>query len=102
MAGARSSPMDPTNVRFRLRSIVVGSWLTIGTVAVFLAYFLASRHGPHRPALVALALVAGGFSLAMRRLPLDRVVRSRLREPFFLAWSALMIGLIGLAASLDG
>jgi diguanylate cyclase (GGDEF)-like protein len=102
MAGPRSTPMDPTNVRFRLRSIVVGSWLTIGTVAVFAAYFVASWDRPHRPALLALALGAGAFSVGLQWMPLDRVVRSRLREPFFLGWSALMIALIAVAASFDG
>src|SRR4051794_11135776 len=79
MAGPRSTPMDPTNVRFRLRSIVVGSWLTIGTVAVFLAYFLATWERPHRPFLVVLALAAGASSAGMRWVPLERVVRSRWR-----------------------
>ena len=102
MAGPGSTPMDPTSVRFRLRSIVIGSWLTIGTVAVFVAYFAATWGRPHRPLLLVIALAACAFSVVMRWVPLERVVRSRIREPFFLTWSALMIGLIALAASLDG
>ena len=41
-------------------------------------------------------------ALAMRRLPAERMVGSRLREPFLVAWNAIAIGAIAGLAALDG
>jgi diguanylate cyclase (GGDEF)-like protein len=102
MASAVSTPVDPTGLRLRLRSVVVGTWLTIAAAAVFVVYFVATWQAAHRPALVAMSLGAAVVSLALRVLPLERLIRSRWCEPFFVGWSASTMALIAVAASLDG
>jgi diguanylate cyclase (GGDEF)-like protein len=102
MEGLASTPMDPTGVRFRMRSFVAGTWLSVGTAAVFIVYFLATLHDGHRGVLLAIALGALAASAGLRFLPMERVIRSRWREPFFTAWSGAVVALVALSASLDG
>jgi diguanylate cyclase (GGDEF)-like protein len=67
-----------------------------------LAYLLWTWDAPHRSLLAALALVALVASLALLMLPLDELLQSRWRDPFFLSWSAAILALIVAATELDG
>ncbi|MBI5103674.1 MAG: diguanylate cyclase [Solirubrobacterales bacterium] len=97
-----SAPLDATNVRFRMRSIQAGAWLTVGTVTVFSLYAVLTWAEPHRAAMLATTLATGTLSLFLPVLPMERVIRSRWREPFFIAWSVAVIAIITVMAALDG
>src|SRR6478752_3000026 len=66
---------DGSFLQFRERSLRDGAWLTY-------------------------VVVLGGYVIS--RLPASALVRSRWREPFFLAWTALDFGLIALVVASDG
>src|SRR5439155_4963597 len=74
-------------------------YVVCGTSAMYL--LLAQGH-PHR-GMIALAFASGALGGAIvSTLPRERIVRSRMREPFFLTWSALDLALITLATAADG
>jgi diguanylate cyclase (GGDEF)-like protein/PAS domain S-box-containing protein len=83
-------------------SIRIGVYITVFVVAGCAAYALATWDQENRSLiLVVLAVaLAGGLSLLL--LPADRIVASRRREVFFLAWSAFDVILIGGLALADG
>jgi diguanylate cyclase (GGDEF)-like protein/PAS domain S-box-containing protein len=94
--------MRETELRVRLDSIRVGQWLTVVVCAGGQAYALATWDRPHRlfmSILFALALASVGV---ISRLPKERIVSGSWREPFFLAWSALDMALIGAICIADG
>ena len=57
---------------------------------------------PHRALIAAIFGVGILGALIVSRLPQERIVRSRYREPFFFAWSTIDVALIATAALLDG
>src|SRR4051812_27479728 len=95
--------VDPFDVRFRVRSIRAGVWLTLAICAAGLGYAAATfQSGAHRPLIGAAFLVAAVAGAAIGRLPAERIVRSRFCEAFFLSWSLLDLALIATIAALDG
>ena len=89
--------------RLRERKIGAGNWESggVGLLAAVSAWIAATWSQPHRGGLAAMA---GGAALAtaiISAVPRERVVRSRWREPFFLAWSVSLIVFITVAAALD-
>ena len=106
MVGERTSPgggeLGEQEVESRLASIKVGIWLS---VVVCLGSALYAVHEWHRPnRVLILAAIALGLLTAplVRALPLERIVRSRHSELFFVAWSVADILLIATIAGLDG
>jgi diguanylate cyclase (GGDEF)-like protein/putative nucleotidyltransferase with HDIG domain len=86
-----------------LREMVkAGVWLTFGVCLAGMAYAGVTWDEPHRPLILGVFGVGflGGIAIAL--LPLDRVLRSRFRDPFFVTWSLLDIGLIATAVAADG
>jgi diguanylate cyclase (GGDEF)-like protein/putative nucleotidyltransferase with HDIG domain len=83
-------------------TIAAGVWLTYALCAAAEIYVVCTWQRPHRPylALVFGAAALGGFAIS--RLPAERIVRSRWREPFFLAWSTVDLLLIAAATLADG
>src|SRR3954469_11460105 len=103
MARWWSSPEpDPSLLQFRERSVRDGAWLTYVVALVVGSYALATWDRPHRSAILALLGLAvfGGYLPA--HLPAAAIMRSRWREPFFLIWTALDVGLIALVVAADG
>ena len=106
VVGERTSPgggeLGEQEVESRLASIKVGIWLS---VVVCLGSALYAVHEWHRPnRVLILAAIALGLLTAplVRALPLERIVRSRHSELFFVAWSVADILLIATIAGLDG
>jgi diguanylate cyclase (GGDEF)-like protein/PAS domain S-box-containing protein len=91
-----------TEIQVRVESVRVGQWLTLVVCLGGEAYTLATWDQPHRlilTVMLAVALVSGGLISA---LPLERIVRGRHRETFFLAWSALDMALVAAVSTADG
>ncbi|MGI8594106.1 MAG: HD-GYP domain-containing protein [Solirubrobacteraceae bacterium] len=65
-------------------------------------YYLATGDGPHRTLLLALSIAAAVASAGLPLLPLQRILRSRRPDLFFLAWSGGLMGVITIGAALDG
>ncbi len=99
--GEHGAAADPSGLRLRVASIAAGVSLTYTLCGAGELYVAATWHESHR-AFLALIFVVGALGgLLIARLPHERIVCSRFREPFFLAWSTLDLLLIGAAAVAD-
>ena len=97
-----SREADAFAVTFRLGTLQTGVWPTLLVCAYCTLYFLATWERPHRLALTLIISAAFGASIAITLLPMDRLLRGRWLEPFFIAWSSSLIVLIAFASGLDG
>ena len=100
--GTGTSRGDPLGAGLRERSVRVGVWPSLLVCACNGTYFLQSWEQPHRPVALAVCVLAALGSIGIGRLPVDAIVRSRWCEPFFLAWSGSLAGLIAVGSLLDG
>jgi diguanylate cyclase (GGDEF)-like protein len=83
---------------------MVGAGVCLTFVVCFagFGYVAWTWEQPGRPLLAAL-FAAGTFGgLLVWALPTERIIRSRWREPFFLAWSLLDLALIASLVAIDG
>jgi diguanylate cyclase (GGDEF)-like protein len=94
--------VDPSDVRFRVRTITTGIVLCVAQYLASIGYFLLTPEGAHRELLVTLAGLALAATLLLILLPTEEIVRGRLCEPFFLVWSAAQLGLVTIFVALDG
>jgi diguanylate cyclase (GGDEF)-like protein len=94
--------LDVSALRLRVSMVGAGVSLTFAVCFAGFGYVAWTWGQSGRSALAVLfvAGIAGG--LVVWRLPTERIIRSRWREPFFLAWSVLDLALIGAAAAIDG
>lgn len=102
MTAARTDDIDPHEVRFRLDSVQCGAWVSFVVCASALAYILFYADPGDRTVLTSLTVAALIGSFAMLRLPWEQIIRSRWREPAFLAWTIADFILIGVMAVIDG
>jgi diguanylate cyclase (GGDEF)-like protein len=103
MATRQQSPtIDAFEDDLRIRSVAVGVLLMGFTAMVVAVYCAFTWDRPHRPLLVAMVGGAVVLGAALALLPVEKVIRSRWREPFFLSWSALMVILVSVIVILDG
>ncbi len=81
----------------------VGIWLSVVVVLGCEAYALATwSSGEHRD-LILVVTTLGLLSVpVLINLPIERMVRHRRREWYFVAWTAFDIVLLACAAALDG
>src|SRR5437879_5763931 len=89
---SRSEPrgiIDPSVLRLREATVTAGVWLTYVLCATGGIYVALTWSRPHRALQATLFGVAALCGVAVARLPRARIVRSRLREVFFLGWSVL-------------
>ncbi len=93
---------DPEDITLRARDVVIGGALGIATAVAIVAYLILSTQSQHRLLLgtvcVAWAIASSGLFVLPRR----RLAASRLREPFFLAWSGLVIASFAVGIVLEG
>ena len=94
--------IDFSEVKFRLRIAGARIWLTYLMSTVFASYAVGTLEGDQRLAMVALAAGYLAWGMLVRLLPLEKIVHSRYRDVFFLAWSVAEIGVIAGAMALDG
>jgi diguanylate cyclase (GGDEF)-like protein len=86
----------------RLASIRVGIWLSAIVCLGCAVYALGTWDQPNRGwilAVIGLGLISVPLMLV---LPLERIIRGRLREVFFVAWSVADVALIAACAGFDG
>ena len=93
---------DPFTVSFRMSTLRTGIWPTIFVCGYATTYLLATMERANRPLMLAIIATALLSSVVIGRLPMERVVRGRWCEPFFLAWSASLIVFITACSWLDG
>jgi diguanylate cyclase (GGDEF)-like protein len=93
---------DWSEIRFRAETVRAGVGLAGFTVAAGIAYAGVTWQQPSRTLLVQLFGALAVVTLVVWRLPVDRLVRSRRREVFFLTWSLAQIGIVGAAVAADG
>ena len=100
----RSQPRrgDPFAVSFRMQTLKTGVWPTFLICIYCTIYYLMTWNEPHRPALLACTAIAVTSSGLIALLPMERIVRGRGREPFFVSWSTSLVVLISVVAWLDG
>jgi diguanylate cyclase (GGDEF)-like protein/putative nucleotidyltransferase with HDIG domain len=93
---------DPFALTFRVGTLRTGVWPSVAVCLYAGLYFWQTWDEPHRGVLTAIIAVACVASVAIARLPVERLLRGRWCEPFFLGWSFSLVALIAVAAHLDG
>jgi diguanylate cyclase (GGDEF)-like protein len=96
------SQADAFVLSFRLDTLKTGIWPSLVTCAVVFGYIGLTWGEPHRTTLIALIGCAFVASVALNLLPMERILRGPLLEPFFLGWSASLIAIITAATAVDG
>ena len=94
--------VDTSALGMREATIAAGVWLTYVLCGTGALYVALTWSRSNRLALAALFAIGMAGGIAISLLPRERIVRSRFREPFFLAWSFLDLVLIGLLTIADG
>jgi diguanylate cyclase (GGDEF)-like protein len=94
--------VDLSALRMREATIAAGVWLTYVLCGAAGVYVALTWSRSNRAALAALCAVGVAGGIAISLLPRERIVRSRFREPFFLAWSFVDLALIALLTIADG
>jgi diguanylate cyclase (GGDEF)-like protein len=93
---------DRSEIRFRVEAIDIGIRLTLLMCAAGMLYALYTwddRGG--RQLILSLLGISAVVALTIYLLPRERIVRSRLREPFFFGWSVLQILVIAIVYGAD-
>ena len=93
---------DLSALRVREATIAAGVWLSYALCAAGALYVALTWDRPHRLVIAGLCAVGVAASITVSLLPRERIVRSRLREVFFFAWSVLDLLLIGMLTIADG
>jgi diguanylate cyclase (GGDEF)-like protein/PAS domain S-box-containing protein len=94
--------MDVSTLRMREATITAGIWLTYGVGGLGMAYVALTLQRPHRIELAALFAFATVAGILVSLLPRERIVRSRLREPFFFSWTLLDFAMVMVGTLADG
>jgi len=94
--------VDLSALRMREATIAAGVWLTYVLCGAGGLYVALTWSRSNRLTLAALFAVGVAGGIAISLLPREQIVRSRFREPFFLAWSFLDLALIGMLTVADG
>ena len=81
---------------------MIGGVLGIATAAAVIAYVVLSSATPHRGVLIGVCLGWSVANCGLFVLPRRRLAASRLREPFFLAWSLTVIASIAAGVVIEG
>ncbi len=94
--------MDVAALRMREATIAAGIWLTYGVGGLGELYVALTTSQPHRIGLAILFASATAAAVGVSLLPKERIVRSRMREPFFLSWTMLDFVMLVIGTLLDG
>jgi diguanylate cyclase (GGDEF)-like protein len=97
-----SSLSNPEEIELRANGVVVGAVLGCGTAVAIVTYLALSSESHHKALLAAVCAVWGLLSAGLVALPRRRIAASRWREPFFLTWSAAVVGSVAVGIVLEG
>jgi diguanylate cyclase (GGDEF)-like protein len=93
---------DFAEIRARTESIGAGVRLTLATCAAGWLYVAATWDQPNRNLIASFFGIGAIVALLFVLMPHERIVQSRWREPFFLFWSIVNIGLTVVVVAADG
>jgi diguanylate cyclase (GGDEF)-like protein len=94
--------VDQSALRMRVATFSAGIWLSYVVCSASATYLALTWQRPHR-ALIAVLFGTGFAGAALVAcLPRERIVRSSMREAFFLGWSLADLALIIAGALADG
>jgi diguanylate cyclase (GGDEF)-like protein/putative nucleotidyltransferase with HDIG domain len=94
--------VDVSEVHLRLAMVKAAVWLTFTACGAGSAYVAVTWESSHRSLLLGLFAAVAIAGLLIVALPIQKVVRSRLNEVFFVIWGLVQIGLIGAIVATDG
>lgn len=94
--------IDVHALRMREATIAAGIWLTFGVGGLGGVYVGLTWERPHRLGLALLFALATAAGVVVALLPWERIVRSRIREPFFLTWTLMDALLVVIGTLADG
>src|SRR5579859_5161614 len=94
--------MDVSALRVREATVVTGVCLTFAVGVLGALYVTLTWDRSHRGVLAAVFAVAVVSAIAIGMLPREKIVRSALREPFFLTWSLMDFGMLLVGSIADG
>jgi diguanylate cyclase (GGDEF)-like protein len=98
----RSEGVLEDALRLRAETVAIGVGVTYATVAALAVWVATTWSAPHRVLIVVLLVLAALSATAIALAPTERIVRSRWREVFFLAWSMGDVVLVTVLAAADG
>ncbi len=81
--------------------VKAGVWLTYACCAAGLAYVAATWDGPNRDVIATMFGAGAVGALLIQVLPVERLLRTRFRDAFFMTWSVVDIALIAVAVACD-
>jgi diguanylate cyclase (GGDEF)-like protein len=94
--------VDEAELRYRAETIGASMLPTHALCVMGWLYVALTWDEPHRLFIGALFAVGVLSQLVLARLPVDRIVRSRWRETFFVGWSVADLLLIAAVVAADG
>ena len=94
--------LDSSRLRLRVQAISAGVWVTYLLCLALTGWLVTTWDRPYREPIAALIAAGVLGAYVVSRLPAEKIVRSRLREAFFVTWSVLDVAIICLIAYLDG
>ncbi len=94
--------MDVSALRMREATITAAVWMSLGVGLLGSLYVALTWSRPHRSELLVLFALAFASSVAVYFLPREKIVRSRIREPFFLIWTLSDFAMIVVGTLADG
>lgn len=98
-----AADLSEQEVQARVGAVWVGVWMTVIVSLGAEAYALATwNDGPNRGAILLVTTLGLLSAPLVAHLPLERIIRSRFRELFFVGWTFLDIAFIASCAALDG
>src|SRR5436309_15142417 len=102
MARGAARIVDVSEVQLRLAMVRAGVWLTYAVCGAGALYAVVTWEHPHRPLILSLLGAAMLGAIAIPLLPVDRIVRGRLAEPFLVTWSVIDVTVIAAIVAADG
>lgn len=83
-------------------AIPAGIAATLLVAAAAVPYLVATWDQPHRGAILVLVVVAGAGTVPFLFVRREVVLSERLRDPFFMLWSAADVAIVASISALDG
>jgi diguanylate cyclase (GGDEF)-like protein len=89
-------------LRLRAETVPIGVGVTYATVVALGVWVATTWEQPHRLLIAAMLAIAALSATAIALMPIEPVLRSRWREPFFCAWSMGDVVMVTVLAAADG
>ncbi len=94
--------MDVSALRMREATIAAALWMSVGVGLLGGIYVALTWARPNRSELTVLFVLALVTAIVVYFLPREKIVRSRIREPFFLIWTLTDFAMLVVGTLADG